>query len=140
MKNADLPIYGQIPPQATEDSKQLPHEGPLAEFDGHARITGPCGDTMEFWLQIRKHRILRVNFTTTGCASSRAAGNMAAKLATGKQLTEASPIEQADILAALGGLPKESEHCASLAAYTLDIAIEDFTSRKDGGAHSQERQ
>jgi len=26
------------------------NQGPLKKFDGHARITGPCGDTMEFWL------------------------------------------------------------------------------------------
>ena len=24
--------------------------GPLRNFNVHARITGPCGDTMEFWL------------------------------------------------------------------------------------------
>ena len=24
------------------------NHGPLKDFDGHAGITGPCGDTMEF--------------------------------------------------------------------------------------------
>jgi len=60
------------------------NEGPLDSWDGHARITGPCGDTMEFWLRIAKGRIVQANFTTTGCNSSRAAGSMATELAAGK--------------------------------------------------------
>ena len=44
-------------------------------------------------------------------------------------LAEAARIDQADVLAALGGLPERSEHCALLAASTLKAAIEDFASR-----------
>ena len=55
---------------------------------------------------------------------------MATELAIGKPPAEAARIEQADVLAGLGGLPKESEHCALLAANTLKAAIEDFVSRK----------
>lgn len=31
--------------------------GPLKDWDGRARITGPCGDTMEFWVSIADNRI-----------------------------------------------------------------------------------
>ena len=86
--------------------------GPLESFNGHARITGPCGDTMEFWTQVTDKRVIHVGFTTTGCGPSRAAGSMATELAVGRSLGEAGFIEQADILQALGGLPKDSEHCA----------------------------
>ena len=51
---------------------------------------------------------------------------MAAELATGRTLEDAVQIEQSDILAALGDLPPESEHCAPLAANTLHAAIRDF--------------
>jgi len=130
MKGADLPVYGQVSPRATEGSKQPHHEGPLGTFNGHARTTGPCCDTMEFWLQISEDRIVDASFTTSGCGSSCAAGSMATEIAIGKRLTEAVRIDQADILAALGGLPEKSEHCALLAANTLKAAIEDFTFRK----------
>ena len=97
--------------------------------NGHARITGPCGDTMEFWIQVTDKRIIRAGFTTTGCGPSRAAGSMATELAVNRPLREAGFIEQADILEALGGLPKDSEHCALLASNTLKAAIRDYLSR-----------
>jgi ATP-binding protein involved in chromosome partitioning len=103
--------------------------GALESFNGHARITGPCGDTMEFWLQVVDGRIDRIGFTTTGCGTSRAAGSMATELAVGKPLREAGFIEQADVLAALGGLPKDADHCALLASNTLKSAIRDYLSR-----------
>jgi len=41
-------------------------------------------------------------------------------------ISEAQRISQHDVLAALGGLPEESEHCALLAADTLKVAIKDY--------------
>jgi len=130
MEDTGLPIQGQISRQASERFEKPRNYGPLFQFNGHARITGPCGDTMEFWVQVGEQRITNVGFTTDGCGPSRAAGSIATELATGKPLTEAVRIEQADILTALGGLPEESEHCALLASNTLKAAITDF-GRKD---------
>ena len=44
---------------------------------------------------------------------------------------EAQRISQHDVLAALGGLPEESEHCALLAANTLKEAIKDYLAFKN---------
>ncbi len=104
--------------------------GPLESCNGHARITGPCGDTMEFWLQVADERIDRIGFTTTGCGPSRAAGSMATEMAVGESLADAAKIGPAAILTALGGLPKDSEHCALLASNTLKAAICDFRARQ----------
>jgi ATP-binding protein involved in chromosome partitioning len=101
------------------------HHGPLEVFDGHARITGPCGDTMEFWLTTRNGKVDKVSFITDGCGPSLACGSMAACLVEGKRVEDAAGLRQKDILEALGGLPKESEHCALLAANTLKAACED---------------
>jgi Mrp family chromosome partitioning ATPase len=84
---------------------------------------------MEFWIQVTEKRIASVSFTTTGCGPSRAAGSVATELATGRAVREAGQIEQADILRALGGLPKDSEHCALLASNTLKATIRDYLSR-----------
>ena len=132
MEDIGFPIQGQVSSQASERFEQPRNYGPLPQFNGHARITGPCDDTMEFWVQVSEQRIANVGFTTDGCGPSRAAGSMAAELAIGKPLTEAAQIAQADILAALGGLPEESEHCALLASNTFQAAIQDFGSRKAG--------
>ena len=92
-----------ILPQALERFHRPQNYGPLDRSDGHARITGPCGETMEFWVQVDREHIARVGFTTTGCGPSRAAGSMATELAVNRPLREAGFIEQADILKALGG-------------------------------------
>jgi nitrogen fixation NifU-like protein len=87
-------------------------------------MTGPCGDTMEFWVTVEEGYVKRVSFTTDGCGSSLACGSMATTLCRGRQIGEAMEIAQADILQALGGIPAESEHCALLAVSTLRAACE----------------
>ena len=130
MEDISLPITGQASLKGAERFEKPRNYGPLESFDGHARITGPCGDSMEFWLQVSGEHIAEAGFTTDGCGSSRASGSMATELVIGKSLTEAAKIEAADVLTALGGLPKDSEHCALLASNTLKAAIEDVGNRK----------
>ena len=113
-------------PVAIDHAQNPRNAGPLDTWSGYARITGPCGDTMEFWLQVEAGRIQRVNFMTDGCGSSIACGSMTTALATGKTIDEARKIEQKDVLDALGGFPEETQHCALLAANTLHAACEDF--------------
>ena len=109
------------------DHAQNPRNvGPLDAWSGNARITGPCGDTMEFWLQVHAGRVQRLSFMTDGCGSSIACGSMTTELITGKTVDEAYGIEQKDVLDALGGFPEETRHCALLAANTLRAACEDF--------------
>jgi Mrp family chromosome partitioning ATPase len=131
VEESSLNIQGQVSPQAQERFERPRNYGPLGQWNGHARITGPCGDTMEFWVQVTDKRVANVGFTTTGCGPSRAAGSMATELATGRPLRDAGLIEQADILKALGGLPKDSEHCALLASNTLRAAVRDYHSREN---------
>ncbi len=125
-----MSIKHAVSVEALERFNNPRHFGPLDEWDGHARITGPCGDTMEFWLKIEDGRIARAGFITDGCGPSRAAGSMATELATGKLVKAALRIEQKDILHGLGGLPKDAEHCALLAANTLKAAIRDCQQRR----------
>ncbi|MBN1423957.1 P-loop NTPase [Candidatus Fermentibacteria bacterium] len=94
--------------------------------NGHARITGECGDTMEMWVMVRDDVVERATFTTDGCAPSLACGSMATTLAEGKSLEDAASITQSDIIQALGGLPDEVGHCAALAAATLRAACENY--------------
>jgi len=108
------------------------HHGPLDVFDGHARITGPCGDTMEFWLLARNGKVDKVSFITDGCGPSLACGSMAACLVESKRVEDAAGLRQQDILEALGGLPKESEHCALLAANTLKAACANRMDHHEG--------
>jgi ATP-binding protein involved in chromosome partitioning len=114
------------------------NHGPLRDFDGHACITGPCGDTMEFWLAAENGKVQRVSFTTDGCGSSLACGSIATCLARGRRVEDTAALKQKDILDALGGLSAELEHCALLAANTLKAACEDYLNRQ-GGSRNESR-
>jgi len=100
--------------------------GDLDDADGFAKVTGPCGDTMEIWLKIKNGTIADASFLTDGCGTSIASGSMVTEMAKGKSIGEAQKIGQQDVLDALGGLPEESQHCALLAANTLKEAIRDY--------------
>ena len=109
----------------------------LLDFNGYACITGPCGDTMEFWLRVRNDNVEKAAFYTDGCESSLACGSMATCLVEGKPVADAIRLCQKDILEALGGLPEETEHCALLVANTLKAACEDYLSHRKPKARKE---
>lgn len=100
--------------------------------DGFARITGPCGDTMEMYIRVKDGRIIDASFQTDGCNPSHAAGEMTAEMANGADLQEAVGFTQQDVLDALDDLPEENRHCALLAVNTLRQAVENYKTRMDG--------
>jgi Mrp family chromosome partitioning ATPase len=112
---------------ALNGNKALPGVfGPLKGANGTARITGPCGDTMEFWIKIQDERITRCTFTTDGCGNSAACGTAACTLASGAPEPVAFALEPADVLALLPEFPDDSKHCALLAINTLRTAISNY--------------
>ncbi len=104
--------------------------GVMQDADGFARVTGPCGDTMEIWIKVNNDAIAGATFMTDGCGTSIASGSMVTEMAKGKSITEVQKISQQDVLDALGGLPDESKHCALLAANTLKLALRDYITMK----------
>lgn len=105
--------------------------GSIEHPDGVAIITGSCGDTMEFWIRVKKGIISDIKFWTDGCETTIAAGSITTVLSRYKPVGEAFKISQQDILDALGGLPEDSQHCALLAARTLKAALSDFMAFKN---------
>jgi len=116
-------IYSDV---VVEQSMNPRNQGNLEDADGFARVTGPCGDTMEIWLKVNGDTIINASFLTDGCGTTIASGSMVTEMAKGKSVGEVQKISQQDVLDALGGLPDESEHCALLAANTLKTAIRDY--------------
>ncbi|MFH1079181.1 MAG: iron-sulfur cluster assembly scaffold protein [Pseudomonadota bacterium] len=103
------------------------HFGDMNRPDSRARITGPCGDTVDIYLRIMEGKIEEVKFMTDGCMFSIAACNAASHLATGKTLQQCLGIDQRSIIEHLSGLPEDHVHCALLAATTLHKAVNDYT-------------
>jgi len=108
------------------------HLGEMDKPDGHAVITGPCGDTDEFFLRIFSSRIREIRFRTTGCFFTVAACDAVAFLAEDRTVREGLRITQESVIVYLGGLPEDHKHCALLAANTLHKAIRSYVVRGGG--------
>lgn len=111
----------------TQDRRLYPsYMGTLARPDGYARLTGKCGDTMEIFLHFGHETVKEASFKTDGCGSSKLCGSFAAEMCLGKTPDEIVDITGEAIIEKLGGLPQEEQHCADLAAETLQEALHDY--------------
>jgi nitrogen fixation protein NifU and related proteins len=108
------------------------YSGVIESADGHGRVTGSCGDTMEIFLKFKGDKVEKASFHTDGCGSSTVCGSFAAEMALGKTPDELIEITGEKILDVLGGLPEEDRHCAFLAAASLQEAVNDHMIKKTG--------
>jgi nitrogen fixation NifU-like protein len=106
--------------------------GAIENPDGHARITGVCGDTIEMFARVQDGKVHDIKFVTDGCGFTVACANYVARTATGKTVDEALGIEPDDIDRYFEGLPDENKHCAKLAVMTLRALIDDYHNKLTG--------
>lgn len=121
---------GEISSKALERFESPRNWGPLEDANGHASITGPCGDTVEVWLRVEDGWVRDAGFTTDGCGPSRACGSMATELVVGRTVKTALELEQDDILEELEPFPEDHVHCALLAANVMNAAARDHFERQ----------
>lgn len=100
--------------------------GRMRDASAHAKIKGPCGDTVEVWLRIDGGKIRKGSFMSDGCGYSQYCCSVAVKLAEGMRPEEAAELTQAQVLEATGSLPDDHTHCALLAANTIKLAIKNY--------------
>ncbi len=97
--------------------------GSLENPEGHGRISGSCGDTMEIYINAKGERIEEITFLTDGCGATLACGSAVTELAKGKTIREAETIDVLSVLEYLDDLPPSHEHCAVLAVKTFHCAL-----------------
>ena len=96
---------------------------PESEISVSQTYKGPCGDTMQYFLNIEDDIIKKATFITDGCGASVATASQTTMLITGKNVDYAEQLTAEDIDKALDGLPEDHKHCAELSARTLQRAI-----------------
>lgn len=104
--------------------------GVLQDAHGQASLRGSCGDQMQIYLKFDGQGVAEASFQTDGCGPSLVCGSFAAEMAHGKTPEELFDITGESILAAVGSLPPDHEHCAFLAAETLQAAANDYLIRQ----------
>ena len=106
------------------------YRGVLEKPDAHARVTGKCGDTIEIYLKFNDDRVIEASYMTDGCGASTVCGSFAAEIAHGKTPDQLTDITGETILKTIGRFPKENEHCAFLAAETIQEALKQYMIRQ----------
>ncbi|HNY13006.1 MAG TPA: iron-sulfur cluster assembly scaffold protein [Candidatus Wallbacteria bacterium] len=128
MKNNEENQPGYI--QETANSlKESKYFGRMNDPTASAYLTGPCGDSMEFYLVVDKGKITDIKYYTGGCGATRACAQMAAYLANDRTINEALCVSAGEIINRLEVLPDDHLHCAILAVSTLYRAIADYLLR-----------
>ncbi|KAF5416155.1 MAG: Iron-sulfur cluster assembly scaffold protein IscU 2 [Candidatus Methanophagaceae archaeon] len=105
--------------------------GELSEPDAHAIYTGPCGDTMEIFLNVEDGVIKEAKFQAIGCAGAFSSGSALTERIIGMTLEEVEKIEEDEIIDYLGGIPAQKVHCTCLSKRTLQKAIKNYKERRN---------
>lgn len=103
--------------------------GEILDANGTGEVGNPIdGDKIKIYIRVQNNQLVDVKFRTFGCGAAIAASSMVTVLAIGKTLEDALNIQNEDVSAALGGLPKEKLLCSNIAADALHIAIKNYLS------------
>jgi NifU-like protein involved in Fe-S cluster formation len=124
--SAEPPATDQYTDRALEHLKDPRNPGTIADPSGTGADANPsCGDRTVITLTIGDGRITDVRFRTFGCTAAIASASVLTELASGLDVAAAAALEPADILNALGGLPRRKEACALMAIGALRGALLD---------------
>lgn len=97
--------------------------GTLADA-AHGVASNPvCGDVLHLYLKIEDDQIAAARFQVEGCPPSIAAGSVLTELLVGQSIATVRQLKAKDLAAALGGLPRNKDHCAVLAVDALRAAL-----------------
>lgn len=124
-------IRDDYSPNAIDLMKHKYNWGKMENATASAKYTGPCGDTMEFFLKVVGNRVEEITFLTDGCMPTIASGCQATLLAKGKMLDDVEAITSKQIHDAIGKLPEAHHHCPVLAQRALAEAVKVARGEKD---------
>ena len=94
--------------------------------DGYGKRTGDCGDTVEFYLQVRENAIQNLSFMANGCINTTACCNAVVQMVKGRPVEEAWGITPEDVVVYLETLPAGHVHCAELSVGALYLALSNY--------------
>ena len=106
--------------------------GDLPDADGVGEVGAvACGDVMRISIKVRDGRIAEARFRTFGCGTSIATSSITTELIRGRTVEEAQRLSNAEVSAALGGLPPAKCHCPILAEEAVKAAVTDYLRKRE---------
>ncbi|HEU5191794.1 MAG TPA: iron-sulfur cluster assembly scaffold protein [Methylomirabilota bacterium] len=88
-----------------------------------------CMDLARVFLRVREGRIEDVRFQTYGCGPTIAASSAATELIRGAALADVLELVDAQVDAAVGGLPPDRAHAAQVVTAAIRAAARDAAAR-----------
>ncbi len=99
--------------------------------DGKGRVGSPaCGDEIVMLIKVADELITDCKWQTYGCPSAIASTSILSEMVIGLHVDQAYIITPQQILAELGGLPKNKMHCSVIGDKALKLAIDDYYFRQ----------
>ncbi len=104
--------------------------GMMREPDGVGESEyAECMDLARVFLRVREGRIEDVRFQTYGCGPTIAASSAATELIRGAALEDVLELVDAQVDAAVGGLPPDRSHAAQVVTAAIRAAARDAAAR-----------
>jgi nitrogen fixation protein NifU and related proteins len=98
--------------------------GAMADASARGEATNPvCGDLLHLYLKVVAGKIVAASFQAQACPPCIAAASVLTEMIESLALEEALQLKPADVTQSLESLPRNKEHCASLAIDALRAAI-----------------
>lgn len=90
---------------------------------------GNCGDLCRFYLRVQAGRVTEIRFQTYGCGPSIAASSLVTELVQGRPIESVTGLTPRAVEEALGGLPADRQHAATLVVEALRAAAACYRDR-----------
>jgi nitrogen fixation NifU-like protein len=98
--------------------------GEIPDPSTRGESTNPvCGDRLILTLRLVEGRVAEAAFLAEGCPPSIAVGSLLTEMVTGRTITELRQLQSREISRALQPLPRNKEHCSTLAIDALRSAL-----------------
>ena len=98
--------------------------GAIPDATHKGTATNPvCGDLLHLYLKLENEQIIAASFEAQSCPPCIAAASRLTELLINQSVATARQIKPNDLKQALGGLPRNKEHCALLAIDALRDAL-----------------
>jgi len=126
LADGDFLMPGEVGEQFLCLARYPQNIGWLDNLNCKGAAVGKCGDSIEVSRQIDVGAVADIKVLPRGCVYTLVCPSAMSELAKGRVLDHALELEPHDVADALGGLPEDHRHCASLAVNTLGKAMADY--------------